>query len=522
MRALSLILVVFLPGVAICQPKPAFEIADVHVSPRSEWSKTMVLQGGYLAGDRYELHRATMLDLIRTAYNVDAESVFGGPSWLDYDRYEVIAKTKPGTPAETLRLMLRALIEERFRVSVKPDTRQGPGFELSKGKGEPKIKAATAGPLGGCQSQISFGAAGVRAQILQCRHVTMDEFAQAIRGRLSPGLHKLPVVDSTGLEGAWDFDLEIPVGGADGAANLIDALAGLGLKIEKANVPQPVLVVESADEQPSANPPGVAESLPAPPPPVFEVASLKPCDDNHTGAPRFEAGGRVTATCMPLGSLIQQAWNLPLYVEPVGLPKSMVDQSFSIVAKAPAGVAPDPQHNVQARDVLNLMLRALLIERYQMQVHYEDRPVDAFTLVAVKPKLAKADPAGRTGCARESQENHGRELLVRLVCRNMTMAQLAQRLGSLDAQFPYPVLDSTKLEGAWDFTLDYDAMASLYARFPLVGGRGASPDGQAPEPSGALSLNDAIGKQLGLKLEVHKRPAPVLVIDHIAEKPAGN
>ena len=65
------------------------------------------MQGGTLAGDRYQLRRATMVDLIRTAYNIDfRDEVYGGPSWLDYDRFEVIAKTKPGTRPATLRLML--------------------------------------------------------------------------------------------------------------------------------------------------------------------------------------------------------------------------------------------------------------------------------------------------------------------------------------------------------------------------------------------------------------------------------
>ena len=233
-------LMAILPIAAVCQTKVSFDIADVHPTPRSQWAKTprYPMQGGYLAGDRYELHRATMLDMIRLAYNVDAESVFGGPSWIDYDRYEVIAKAKPGTSPETARLMLQGLLAERFGVVVKPDTRQVPGFVLSKGKGEPKLKAASAGPSGGCPSQISMGDAGVAAQILQCRHVTIEEFAQTIRGRLSPGLVKLPVVDSTGLEGAWDFDLEVPMG-----TSTIDAVAGLGLRIEKGNVPQPVLVV---------------------------------------------------------------------------------------------------------------------------------------------------------------------------------------------------------------------------------------------------------------------------------------
>ena len=95
--------------------------------------------------------------------------------------------------------------------------------------------------------------------------------------------------------------------------------------------------------------------------------------------------------------------------------------------------------------MLNQMVRALLVERYQMKVHYENRPEDAYSLVAAKPKLAKADPAGRTGCVRQSMQNQGRALLLHLVCRNMTMAEFAEQLDSLDTEFRYPVLDETVL-----------------------------------------------------------------------------
>jgi uncharacterized protein (TIGR03435 family) len=44
----------------------------------------------------------------------------------------------------------------------------------------------------------------------------------------------------------------------------------------------------------------------------------------------------------------------------------------------------------------------------------------------------------------------------------------------------------------------------------------------ASDPSGGLSLSDALAKQLGLKLESRKRPKPVLVIDHIEQKPTDN
>jgi uncharacterized protein (TIGR03435 family) len=44
----------------------------------------------------------------------------------------------------------------------------------------------------------------------------------------------------------------------------------------------------------------------------------------------------------------------------------------------------------------------------------------------------------------------------------------------------------------------------------------------ASDPNGALSLPDAIRRQIGLKLETKKRPTQVLVIDHIDEKPTDN
>jgi uncharacterized protein (TIGR03435 family) len=48
-------------------------------------------------------------------------------------------------------------------------------------------------------------------------------------------------------------------------------------------------------------------------------------------------------------------------------------------------------------------------------------------------------------------------------------------------------------------------------------GNGAPPE--VADPSTALSLFEAVERELGMKLEMHKRPLPVLVIDHVEEKP---
>jgi hypothetical protein len=74
----SIILIGLLTGAAFGQSAgtaPAFELADVHVSAKKP---TPQMQGGVLRGDRYEMRQATMVDLVRTAYGVDADKVIGG------------------------------------------------------------------------------------------------------------------------------------------------------------------------------------------------------------------------------------------------------------------------------------------------------------------------------------------------------------------------------------------------------------------------------------------------------------
>jgi uncharacterized protein (TIGR03435 family) len=513
---------------------PRFEIADVHVSPRAEWVKTAAnrMQGGILNGGRYELRRATMLDLITVAYAVDAVKISGGPSWLDYDRFSIAAKAPPGTRPETLRLMLQSLLADRFKLAVKQDTRPAPAWVLSAAGAQPKLKPAENSSASGCRNLPPVFRDDMPYNNVQCRNVTLDVFAAVLRQRAAAAFNSLPVVNSTGLEGAWDIDLEYPAIRVNGPGIADAVQKQLGLKLELGTAPQPVLAVESVNEQPSPNPPGIAEALPPLPAPEFEVASIRPCDRNSqmSTAPRFESGGRVTANCWGLAVAIRNAWGLGPFDEMPGAPKWLdsagYEHLFTLAAKAPAGAFVDAQGRPD-QDAMNAMIRALLIDRFKMAAHYEERPMSAFTLVAAKPKLTKADPANRTGCTRQNAPAGGVVVLnlaeppppLRLVCQNITMAQFAEQILGFYPDAHYPVLDETGLEGAWDFTLSYSIILNLP---PALAGRGGGAAGEPPDPSGAISFAQALEKQLGLKLETHKRPVRVLVIDHIEERPTEN
>ena len=108
----------------------------------------------------------------------------------------------------------------------------------------------------------------------------------------------------------------------------------------------------------------------------------------------------------------------------------------------------------------------------------------------------------------------------------MTMAQFAERLKEIASGYIHsPVLDATELEGGYDFTLSFSPAGTGGVRAPgRAGDTGQLSTGmpQASDPSGALTLFEAIEKQLGLKLEPQKRVGTVLVIDHVEQKPLDN
>lgn len=361
----------------------------------------------------------------------------------------------------------------------------------------------------------------------------MQEFAPLLRTFGGEYLSN-PVLDPTGLKGAWDFDLKwslmgwLSLSGSDGIT-LFDAVdKQLGLKLEPGKVPMPVLVVDSVNEKPIANPPEVTTALPPPPPPEFEVASIRP---NPPGSPvgpplGLLPGARYEQHGFPMFIMIRYAWevNTPPGEEIPGTPKWIERNSplFDIVAKVPASaIAPGVQ---LYEDDLQAMMRALLTDRFKMKVHYEDRPMDAYTLVAAKSKLKNADPSNRPGCKLaplQPPKDPGDGPPPGVVtCQNVTMAQFAERLQAVAPTYlRYPVLDGTGIQGAWDFTLTF----SLVDPNRVAGGGGGR-GGPAPgaDPIGGISLFEAMEKQLGLKLEKHQRPEPVFVIDHIEEMPMDN
>lgn len=516
-----------------------FGIADVHArAPNSILS----MRTGFAHG-RYELRNATMVDLIQTAWGVDADKVVGGPGWLEIDRFDVVGTAPADSTPDTLETMLRGLLEERFHLVAHKDTKDLPAYAMTVGKKSLLEQADGSGETG-CKLQPGKNPASPRPVpgepvLFACRNTTMADLAQALpnlRGA-SSYLFNYAVVDRTGTKAAWNFSVkwsQLVNGSAGPAADAITLFEAfekqLGLKLELARVPTPVVVVDSVNRRPTANPPGVTEKLP-PPPTEFEVAEVKPDDPDNAARGSNVAirpGGRVIVN-MTLKGLIEEAWGELNSDLIVGGPKFLDTARFVVVAKAPTADMTDGPAVWNGLDIdsMRMMLRRLVVDRFRLATHEEERLVSGYALVASRPKLRAAGPANHPGC-KEGPGPDGKDprttnfMASRLVtCWNMTLGEFAAELTKFGWGYLHPspaVVDATGMNGRYDMTLNF----SPYRAVQNSGGPSAGGDAAASEPNGTISLFEALDHQLGLKLESRKVTAPVLVIDHVDEMPREN
>src|SRR6185437_4684524 len=104
------------------------------------------------------------------------------------------------------------------------------------------------------------------------------------------------------------------------------------------------------------------------------------------------------------------------------------------------------------------------------------------------------------------------DMVTMVRCTNITMAEFAENLEQVTGYFDHPIVDATGLKGGWNF---------LFGFSRNQGPRPPNPNQQAgdgAEPIG-LTTYEAVERMLGVKPVKQKRAIPVVVVDHVAEKP---
>ena len=238
------------------QSRPAFEVASVKPGDPKDPDFGVMVHNG-----RFTATNATLKQLIAFAYDVRSNQISGGPKWLDSDKFSIDAKRDgasliPMTARPQMRVMLQSLLEDRFQLVLRRETKENPVHELVVAKGGPKIKQTGDTEQ---HSQVRIGPASLSGTA-----APLSALVDLLSQRLGRS-----VIDKTGLTGAYDFMLEwVPDGSelrssgdapgtpppaaSDGPSIFTALQEQLGLKLESAKGSVAMLAIERA-EKPAEN-----------------------------------------------------------------------------------------------------------------------------------------------------------------------------------------------------------------------------------------------------------------------------
>jgi uncharacterized protein (TIGR03435 family) len=245
--------------------------------------------------------------------------------------------------------------------------------------------------------------------------------------------------------------------------------------------------------------------------PTFEAASIRPADSiisggivGSKGGPGTDDPGLYTCSQCSLAGLIEDAYDLPHYR--VTAPRWMSDVRFNVRVRVPDG---------STKEAFHAMYQNLLITRFKLEVHRETKEMMAYRLVIAKGGI-KMIPSIEvqqstligvpnvmiTPATPPVKSKPG---WARWPGKKTTIAEIADFLA---ANLKGNVEDATGLTGVYDFMLSWDFNA----------GRATT----NPDPEQGPDLFQAVQEQLGLKLEPHKGPVEIVVVDHAERTPTEN
>jgi uncharacterized protein (TIGR03435 family) len=231
---------------------PAFEVASVKVS---QIGKT----GG--EGSRRErtdhtpasltMRNVSLKSAIQYAFNVKQYQVTG-PGWIETERYDINGKAAGEVGEDQLRLMLQTMLTDRFKLAFHREEKVLPVYALTVAKGGPKFKASeTQGEMSAVPGKGRFNGTLLRVTAAQA----VDAMSQPLQR---------PVIDETGLKGAYDISIDASAYLSDETrmkefqadpAQLIFLILEeqCGLKLEPKKAPIQMLIVDGAEKIPTEN-----------------------------------------------------------------------------------------------------------------------------------------------------------------------------------------------------------------------------------------------------------------------------
>ncbi|MBI2686544.1 MAG: TIGR03435 family protein [Acidobacteria bacterium] len=244
----------FTVGIVQAQGQLSFDTASIRPSePGQQNSRFNIVPGGGL-----NVSNVPVRNMIEIAYGVRSSQVMGGPSWLESSRYDIIARMdKADGPSDfasmsdadrnaneqRLQQRTRALLEDRFKLVVRRETREMPLLALTVAKGGLKMKPLPQDDKRPPNIRMNRGS-------LTAQRAPLSRFAQSLSHLVGQ-----TVVDQTGIAGEFDFAMKWSPDNApdaDGPSIYTAIQDQLGLRLESKKGPVEVIVIESI-EKPTEN-----------------------------------------------------------------------------------------------------------------------------------------------------------------------------------------------------------------------------------------------------------------------------
>lgn len=223
---------------------------------------------------------------------------------------------------------------------------------------------------------------------------------------------------------------------------------------------------------------------------TFEVASVKPAKPEQSIVDfQVLPGGRLRIVNLTLAEIVRSAYRMKFF-QTAGGPAWMQSDRFNIEATASGELD---------REAMMAALRALLADRFHLQVRREAREGNVYELIVAKngPKLKDSTAASTRVRLIRNTPPQLPGVSYTIDGEKATMARFAEEL---IGPTQHMVVDRTGLTGEYDFKVDY----------ALEGHNEEGP-----------SIFTALPEQLGLRLQAAKAPVETLVILN-AEKPTAN
>jgi uncharacterized protein (TIGR03435 family) len=195
------------------------------------------------------MHYVRLRAAIRWAYDVKDFQISGLSQSGAVPCFEIHAKAAGDTPLPQLRLMLQALLVERFKLVVHREKREFAGFALVATTKSPNLHVTEEDP--------EEGAVGGGGTVVNGIKISMADFGGSLAGPMGG-----PVIDMTNLTGRFDFSVnyapylppDVVPTADDQRRAFVDALRErLGLKMEPRKVSVDLLVVDHFDTIPVEN-----------------------------------------------------------------------------------------------------------------------------------------------------------------------------------------------------------------------------------------------------------------------------